>query len=180
MQTLLLLLSLLLLLPLFFLLSFLIVVLLLELLSTDTVVNQFDHLRLFFFSHPFSLLSSRLSRCFSTRESANPVAAQLRYRWRATLPCLKATLRSSSRRVFSHRNASASNKCKPCCSAVVASLLQMLLLNLHVRFVVIVLLFKFLHNADESLKDMDPLASRPANCRTRDQDDAGMGRPICM
>ena len=134
----------------------------------------------FLFSHLFSLLSSRLSRCFSTRESANPVAAQLRYRWRATLPCLKATLRSSSRRVFSHRNASASNKCKPCCSAVVASLLQMLLLNLHVRFVVIVLLFKFLHNADESLKDMDPLASRPANCRTRDQEDAGMGRPISM
>ena len=33
----------------FFLLSFLIVVLLLELLSTDTVVNQFDHLRRFFF-----------------------------------------------------------------------------------------------------------------------------------
>ena len=163
----------------FFLLSFLIVVLLLELLSTDTVVNQFDHLRRFF-SHLFSLLSSRLSRCFSTRESANPVAAQLRYRWRATLPRLKATLRSSSRRVFSHRNASASNKCKPCCSAVVASLLQMLLLNLHVRFVVIVLLFKFLYNADESLKDMDPLASRPANCRTRDQDDAGMCPPICM
>ena len=43
----------------FFLLSFLIVVLLLELLSTDTVVNQFDHLRRFsFFS---SLLSSLLS-----------------------------------------------------------------------------------------------------------------------
>ena len=48
-QTLLLLLSLLLLLPLFFLLSFLIVVLLLELLSTHTVVNQFDHLRRVFF-----------------------------------------------------------------------------------------------------------------------------------
>ena len=75
-----------------------------------------------FFSHLFSLLSSRLSRCFSTRESANPVAAQLRYRWRATLPCLKATLRSSSRRVFSHRNASASNKCKPCCSTVAPSM----------------------------------------------------------
>ena len=112
-----------------------------------------------FFSHLFSLLSSRFSRCFSTRESANPVAAQLRHRWRATLPRPKATLRSSSRRVFSHRNASASNKCKPCCSAVVACLLQMLLLNLHVMFVVIVLLFNFLYNADESFKDMDPLAS---------------------
>ena len=123
-QTLLLLLSLLLLLPLWFLPSFLIVVLLLQLLSTNTVVNQFEHLRRFFFSHLFSLLSSRFSRCFSTRESANPVAAQLRHRWRATLPRPKATLRSSSRRVFSHRNASASNKCKPCCSAVVASLLQ--------------------------------------------------------
>ena len=48
-QTLLLLLSLLLLLPLWFLLSFLIVVLLLQLLSTNTVVNQFEHLRRFFF-----------------------------------------------------------------------------------------------------------------------------------
>jgi len=97
-QTLLLLLSLLLLLPLWFLLSFLIVVLLLQLLSTNTVVNQFEHPRRFFLSHLFSLLSSRFSRCFSTRESANPVAAQLRHRWRATLPRPKATLRSSSRR----------------------------------------------------------------------------------
>ena len=32
--------------------------------------------------------------------SANPVAAQLRHRWRATLPRPKATLRSSSRRGF--------------------------------------------------------------------------------
>ena len=122
-QTLLLLLSLLLLLPLWFLLSFLIVVLLLQPLSTNIVVNQFEHLRRFFLSHLFSLLSSRFSRCFSTRESANPVAAQLRHRWRATLPRPKATLRSSSRRVFSHRNASASNKCKPCCRTVVACLL---------------------------------------------------------
>ena len=40
--------------------------------------------------------------------SANPVAAQLRHRWRATLFHPKATLRSSSRR-GSHRNDSASN-----------------------------------------------------------------------
>ena len=56
-QTLLLLLSLLLLLPLWFLLSFLIVVLLLQLLSANTVVNQFEHPRLFFLSHLFSLFS---------------------------------------------------------------------------------------------------------------------------
>ena len=42
---------------------------------------------------------------------------------------------------------------------LLACLLQMLLLNLHVMFVVIVLLFNFLYNADESFKDMDPLAS---------------------
>ena len=56
-QTLLLLLSLLLLLPLWFLLSFLIVVLLLQLLSANTVVNQFEHPRRFFLSHLFSLFS---------------------------------------------------------------------------------------------------------------------------
>ena len=56
-QTLLLLLSLLLLLPLCFLLSFLIVVLLLQLLSANTVVNQFEHPRRFFLSHLFSLFS---------------------------------------------------------------------------------------------------------------------------
>ena len=42
---------------------------------------------------------------------------------------------------------------------LLACLLQLLLLNLHVMFVVIVLLFNFLYNADESFKDMDPLAS---------------------
>ena len=84
-QTLLQLISLLLLLPLWFLLSFLIVVLLLQLLSTNPVVNQFEHIRLLFVSHLFC---------------ANPVAAQLRHRWRATLPRPKATLRSSSRRGF--------------------------------------------------------------------------------
>ena len=59
-QTLLQLLSLLLLLPLWFLLSFLIVVLLLQLLSANTVVNQFEHLRRLFFliSSLFSLLAS--------------------------------------------------------------------------------------------------------------------------
>ena len=59
-QTLLLLLSLLLLLPLWFLLSFLIVVLLLQLLSTNPVVSQFEHLRRLFFliSSLFSLLAS--------------------------------------------------------------------------------------------------------------------------
>ena len=129
---------------------------------------------------PFSRITCCSTVAPSMARSANSAAALLHHRWRATLFHPKATLRSSSRRVFSHRNASVSNKCKPCCSSVVASLLQMLLLNLHVRFVVIVLLFKFLHNADESLKDMDPLASRPANCRTRDQDDAGMCPPICM
>ena len=56
-QTLLLLLSLLLLLPLCFLLSFLIVVLLLQLLSANTVVNQFEHPRRLFLSHLFSLFS---------------------------------------------------------------------------------------------------------------------------
>jgi len=56
-QTLLLLLSLLLLLLLWFLLSFLIVVLLLQLLSANTVVNQFEHPRRFFLSHLFSLFS---------------------------------------------------------------------------------------------------------------------------
>ena len=53
-----------------------------------------------FLSLFFSLFSSRFSRCFSTRESANPVAAQLQHRWRATLLRPKATLRSSSRRGF--------------------------------------------------------------------------------
>ena len=59
-QTLLQLLSLLLLLPLWFLLSFLIVVLLLQLLSTNPVVSQFEHLRRLFFliSSLFSLLAS--------------------------------------------------------------------------------------------------------------------------
>ena len=42
---------------------------------------------------------------------------------------------------------------------LLACLLQLLLLNLHVMFVVIVLLFNFLYNADESFKDMDLLAS---------------------
>ena len=56
-QTLLQLLSLLLLLPLWFLPSFLIVVLLLQLLSANTVVNQFEHPRRFFLSHLFSLFS---------------------------------------------------------------------------------------------------------------------------
>ena len=60
-KTLLLLLSLLLLLPLWFLPSFLIVVLLLQLLSTNTVVNQFEHLRRFFFSSLLSSLFSLLS-----------------------------------------------------------------------------------------------------------------------
>ena len=59
-QTLLQLLSLLLLLPLWCLLSFLIVVLLLQLLSTNPVVSQFEHLRRLFFliSSLFSLLAS--------------------------------------------------------------------------------------------------------------------------
>ena len=59
-QTLLQLLMLLLLLPLWFLLSFLIVVLLLQLLSTNPVVSQFEHLRRLFFliSSLFSLLAS--------------------------------------------------------------------------------------------------------------------------
>ena len=48
----------------------------------------------------FFLISSLFSRCFSTRESAIPAAAQLRHRWRATLPHPKTTLRSSSRRGF--------------------------------------------------------------------------------
>ena len=48
----------------------------------------------------FFLISSLFSRCFSTRESAIPAAAQLRHRWRATLPPPKTTLRSSSRRGF--------------------------------------------------------------------------------
>ena len=42
---------------------------------------------------------------------------------------------------------------------LIAVLLQMLLFILHVMFVVIVLLFNFLYNVDESFKDMDPLAS---------------------
>ena len=56
----LLMLLLLLLLPLWFLLSFLIVVLLLQLLSTNPVVSQFEHLRRLFFliSSLFSLLAS--------------------------------------------------------------------------------------------------------------------------
>ena len=60
--------------------------------------------------------------------------------------------------VFSYRNASASNECKPCCSAV-GCLLQMQLLNLHVMFVVIVLLFNFFYNADASSTHMESLAS---------------------
>ena len=67
-------------------------------------------------------------------------------------------------------------KCKPCCSAGVALfqlpllfwflmllqiavLLQTLLLLLHVMFVVIVLLFNFLYNADASSTHMESLAS---------------------
>ena len=140
MQTLLLLLSLLLLLPLWFLLSFLIVVLLLQLLSTNPVVSQFEHLRRLFFliSSLFSLLASLVAsrpgkvrtllqhscgidgapHCLVLRRHsdphpdvvlscrnaailhvcANPAAARLHHRWRATLLRPKATLRSSSRR----------------------------------------------------------------------------------
>ena len=67
-------------------------------------------------------------------------------------------------------------KCKPCCIAGVALfqlllpfwfllllqiavLLQTLLLLLHVMFVVIVLLFNFLYNADASSTHMESLAS---------------------
>ena len=43
--------------------------------------------------------------------------------------------------------------------AVVACLLQMQLPNLHVMFVVIVLLFNFFYNADASSTHMESLAS---------------------
>ena len=114
-QTLLLLLSLLLLLPLWFLLSFLIVVLLLQLLSANTVVNQFEHPRRFFLSHLFSLLSSRFSRCFSTRESAKPVAAQLHHGWCATLLRPQADASSLVFAVVSDCRAAASAAVKKSC-----------------------------------------------------------------
>ena len=149
---------LLLLLPLWFLLSFLIVVLLLQLLSTNPVVNQFEHLRRLFFliSSLFSLLASLVA----SRPGKVRTLLQHSCAIDGAPHCLVLRRHSDPHPdvVFSYRNASASNECKPCCSAV-GCLLQMQLLNLHVMFVVIVLLFNFLYNADESFKDMDPLAS---------------------
>ena len=57
---------------------------------------------------PFSRLTCCSTVAPSMARSANPAAALLHHRWRATLFHPKATLRSSSRR-GSHRNDSASN-----------------------------------------------------------------------